>query len=130
MSLAGVGGLGLVAWGTFDHFYHGPGLTSAAALAAGLALVVAALLQSTGRKTERLRADRWTRRDSVVLGAAALSLVLVGALRFTGAGEADYLAYPEVAAPAFHPAGALAFVALLVPALVNALDGAQMESIE
>jgi hypothetical protein len=64
----------------------------------------------------------------VVVGAATLSIMLIGALRFTGAGDADYLAYPEVTAPAFHPAGAVAFLLLLVPVLLQPIIGARSEA--
>lgn len=118
-SAVGVGGLGLCAWGAFAHFYYGPGLLPAAAIAAGLAFVVVALVRVGGLKRHRLRADPWTYPDALVLGTAALSLALVFALRISGTGDADYLAYPELTGPAFHPAGALAFVLLLAPALFS-----------
>ena len=38
-------------------------------------------------------------------------------LRAFDAGDVSYLAYPELAAPAFHFAGALAFALLFAPAL-------------
>ncbi len=124
----GVGGLGLCAWGAFAHFYYGPGLLPAAAMVAGLALVVATLFQGRGPERDHLRADRWTRRDGVVTGAAALAVALLLALRLAGAGDADYVAYPALTAPAFHPAGAVAFVLLLVPALPNFLGEAPSEA--
>lgn len=117
-SLAGVGGLGLCGWGAFAHFYYGPGVTPTVLIVAGLALVAAGLLRGGEVRQERLRGDRWSARDVVVLVASLLGLALLFALRATGAGGADYLAYPEVSAPAFHPAGAVAFVLLLVPAVM------------
>jgi energy-coupling factor transport system permease protein len=126
-SVVGVAGLGLCAWGAFDHFYYGASLIATVAMVAGVGLVVATLLQGGGPAPNRLRADRWTRRDVAVAGAAMLGVVLIAVLRFTGAGDADYLAYPEVIAPAFHPFGAVAFLLLLVPVLLHPSVGASSE---
>jgi energy-coupling factor transport system permease protein len=122
VSIAGAAGLGLCGWGAFAHFYYGAGAGPAASAASGLALMVAALWQGDGLRRHRLRADRWTARDALVAGAAVLGLGLLLGLRLAGAGDADYIAYPEVTAPAFHPAGALAFLLLLVPAVSNLLS--------
>jgi hypothetical protein len=46
------------------------------------------------------------------------SVALLLALRLTGAGDADYVPYPDVVAPAFHPAGAVAALLLLLPAFL------------
>lgn len=125
---AGVAGLGLCAWGAFAHFYYGPGLLATVAVVAGLALVAATLVRGGGLRANRLRADRWTKRDGVVIGAAMLAVLLLVALRLTGAGDADYVPYPAVTAPAFHPAGAVAFLLLLVPAFPNLLIQAPSEA--
>jgi len=127
-ALAAVAGLGLGAWGAFAHFYYGPGMLPALAMAGGVALVAGALLRGGAVRPERLRIDRWTHRDSAVALAAALSVVLMLALRIAGAGGADYLAYPDVAAPAFHPAAAVAFLLLLLPALAVAPEPDRQEA--
>ncbi len=116
-TLAGVAGLGLAAWGAFAHFYSGPGVVAALAMSAGVGLVAAALFRGGGLKTHRLRPDHWTPRDAFVAGAGMLGVVLLLALRLAGTGDVDYLPYPAVNAPAFHPAGAVAFILLLIPAL-------------
>jgi len=116
MTIVGVGGLGALAWGAFAHFYYGPGVAPALAMAAGAGLVVLAVAGSGERRQERLRRGRWSMADIAVVASAATSIVLLVALRLTGAGDADYLAYPEVVSPAFHAAGALAALLLLAPA--------------
>ncbi len=118
--IIGVAGLGLCAWGAFAHFYYGAGLLPSVAILAGAGLVVAALVRGGRGRTNRLRRDRWTVRDSLVAAAAAVGVGMVVALRVSGAGDADYLAYPRVTAPAFHIAGAAAFVLLLLPAFLHA----------
>lgn len=127
-AVAGVVGLGLFAWGAFAHFYYGPGLVAAAMMVAGLALVAATLFRRGEVRWNRLRADRWTRLDGVVVGAAILAVVLLLSLRLAGAGDADYVAYPAATAPAFHPAGAVAFVLLLIPAFPSLLAEAPSEA--
>jgi len=113
----GVGGLGLFAWGAFAHFYFGAGIGPAAAMVVGATLVGATVLQSNGAVASRLRSDRWTARDGAIAVASMVAVLLIGALRVTGAGDADYLAYPAVTAPAFHPVGAVALLLLLAPAI-------------
>lgn len=117
-TLAGVGGLGVLAWGAFAHFYYGPGVAPTLAMAAGTGLVALAIGASGGRQHERLRHGRWSIVDIVVVASAATSIVLLLWLRLTGAGDADYLAYPVVTAPAFHAVGAVAALLLLTPAVV------------
>jgi energy-coupling factor transport system permease protein len=117
LSIAGVVGLGLCAWGAFAHFYYGDRIESVAALLLGAALVGAAVVRMGGAKQERLRNDRLSTRDLFVLGAAVASVLLVLALRIAGADDVSYLAYPQLAAPAFGPLGAVAFVLLIAPAL-------------
>ncbi len=126
-TIVGVAGLGLCAWGAFDHFYYGAGPLATAAMVVGAALVVTTLFRGGRVASDRLRTDRWMRRDVAVAVAAAFGVVLMAALRFTGAGDADYLAYPEVTAPAFHPLGAAAFLLVLVPALLHPPVGARPE---
>ncbi|MCH8066855.1 MAG: hypothetical protein IIC90_13695, partial [Chloroflexi bacterium] len=87
---------------------------------AGAGLVVATLVRGGRGRTNRLRRDRWTARDSLVAAAATVGVGMVVALRVSGAGDADYLAYPQVTAPAFHIAGAAAFALLLLPAFLHA----------
>jgi hypothetical protein len=114
----GVVGVGLCVWGAFAQFYYGGGFAPAALLLCGAGLVALAVVRTGGTKPERLRSDRISVRDAFVVGTAALSIVLVLALRIASAGDVSYLAYPELTAPAFHPLGALAFVLLIAPALV------------
>ncbi len=119
-ALAGVAGLGLCSWGAFGHYYYGASWLSIAALAVGASLVALALLQGGPRRSSRLRQDVWRTRDGLVVAAAVVSAGLIAGLRLAGAGDADYLAYPDVVAPGFHAAGALAFVLLMLPALLHA----------
>jgi energy-coupling factor transport system permease protein len=116
MSLAGAGGLGVVAWGSFAHFYYGPAAGPSLAMAAGTGLVAFAIVGTGGGKRERMRREHWSPLDVAVAVSAAVSVVLLLWMRLAGAGDADYLAYPEVVAPAFHPVGALASLLLLMPA--------------
>lgn len=127
-TIVGVAGLGLCTWGAFDHFYYGAGPVAIAAMLAGAGMVVATLFRGRGLASNRLRADRWMRRDVAVVVAATFGVVLIAALRFTGAGDANYLAYPEVTAPAFHPIGAVAFLLMIVPTLLHPAVGAQPEA--
>jgi energy-coupling factor transport system permease protein len=119
LSIAGVVGLGLCAWGGFAQFYYGGGIGPAAAMLPGVALVAVAVVRMGGTKQQRLRDHPLSSRDLFVIGAAIASAGLVLALRVAGAGDVSYLAYPEVAAPAFHPIGAAAFVLLLAPAIAG-----------
>ena len=124
-SLGGVAGLGLCCWGAFAHFYYGASVASTLAMALGTSVVVLALARSGGAKRQRLVRDPWRARDWVVIASAVTGVLLLLALRVTGAGDADYLAYPEVVAPAFHPVGAIALLSLLAPAIVaSALEEA------
>lgn len=117
-SIAGVAGLGVCAWGAFAHFYYGSGAGPALAIAAGTGVVVMALFASGGVRRAHMRSDGWSPRDVAVGIAAMASVALLLALRLAAAGDADYLPYPEVVAPAFHPAGAVAALLLLLPALI------------
>lgn len=116
---AGVGGLGLASWGAFAHFYWGPNVPAALAMAGGAALVVAALYRGRGRGSSGLRVIPWTAADRMLLLASLSSLGLILSLRLAGAGDATYLSYPEVATPSFHAAGALGAALLLAPALLH-----------
>jgi energy-coupling factor transport system permease protein len=118
-SLGGVAGLGLCCWGAFAHFYFGAGVAPSLAMAAGAGVVALALVRGGGAKRQRLVRDPWRARDWAVLASALAGALLLLGLRVTGAGDADYLAYPEVVAPAFHPLGAVAIVLLLAPALAG-----------
>jgi energy-coupling factor transport system permease protein len=115
----GVGGLGLAAWGAFSHFYSGPDVPAALAMAGGGALVVAALYGGRARASGGLRPARWTVAGRLLLAASSLGLALIIYLRVTGAGDATYLPYPDVTVPGFHALGALAAALLLAPALVQ-----------
>jgi energy-coupling factor transport system permease protein len=125
VALAGVVGLGACAWGAFAHYYYGPGIATGVVLGAGAALVVLALARGGGPATSRLFVERWTARDGAVALAAALAVALVLALRVSGAGDAGYLPYPEARAPAFHAAGALAFLLLLAPVALGGMEGGE-----
>ena len=121
--VVGVLGLGVATWGAFAHYWYGAGLLPTLAIAGGVVLVGIALLRGAGVETTRLRADRWAPLDAFIAIAAVLAVVLMLALRASGAGDAGYLAYPEVVAPAFHPVGAIAMLLLLVPALASGTRG-------
>ncbi len=127
-AVAGVAGLGISAWGAFAHYYYGASPSTAGTMAAGVGLVAFVLLAGGGAARQRLRADRWAWRDGTVVVAVLLAVVLVLALRAAGAGDAGYLPYPALAAPAFHPAGAAAFLLLLAPALAASLSRAASET--
>jgi energy-coupling factor transport system permease protein len=117
-SLAGVVGLGLCCWGAFAHFYYGAHVLSSLAIAGGAGAVVLALVRGGGRR-QRLARDEWQAIDWSVAACALAGVALLLALRMSGSGDAAYLAYPSVAAPAFHPVGAAAFALLLAPALAG-----------
>ena len=118
-ALSGVAGLGLLGWGGFAHYYYGPGLMPSIAMGAGGATVVASLMRG-GYRSTRLRPDPWSTFDVVVAGASIASVALVLALRVAGAGDVSYVPYPEVSTPAFHAAGAAAFLLLLTPVFAGA----------
>jgi energy-coupling factor transport system permease protein len=118
-SLGGAAGLGLCCWGAFAHFYYGANIVSSVAIAAGAAVVALALLRSGGTKQRRLVRDRWHARDWLVLASALAGVLCLLALRISGAGDANYLAYPRVASPGFHPVGVVAFLLLLAPVVVG-----------
>ncbi len=118
-TLGGAAGLGLCCWGAFAHFYYGANIESSVAMAAGAGMVALAVIRSGGTKQRRLVRDRWHANDWLVLASAVAAVLSLLALRVAGAGGADYLAYPRVAAPAFHPAGVAAFLLLLAPAAVG-----------
>jgi hypothetical protein len=89
------------------------------AMGAGGATVMASLMRG-GYRTTRLRSDPRSTFDVVVAGASIASVALVLALRVAGAGDVAYLPYPDVVTPAFHPAGAAAFLLLLAPLFAGA----------
>ncbi len=119
-SIGGVAGLGLCCWGAFAHFYYGGSIVSSLAIASGAGMVVLALLRGGGVREQHLKRDGWHVVDWFVGGSALMSVALLLGLRIASVGEAAYLAYPSVAAPAFHPLGAAAFVLLLAPAVFGA----------
>lgn len=87
-----------------------------------LLLGVAALLVALsrlGRKAPRtrLRPASWSRRDSLLAVASALSLTLVLAVRGTGGGDLGWYPYPRVELPELDPLVLLGLLLLLVPAL-------------
>jgi energy-coupling factor transport system permease protein len=118
-SIAGVAGVALCAWGAFAHFYSGVGIGPSVTAASGIALIAAALWDGGGARSYRLRVDRWSNVDFAVVVAAFAGLALVLVLRLTGTGDANYVAYPHVTAPAFHPAGAGALLLLLTPGVLH-----------
>jgi energy-coupling factor transport system permease protein len=118
-SLGGAVGLGLCCWGAFAHFYYGVSTVSSVTIAAGAGMVALALLRNGGDAQRRLVRDRWQARDWLVLASALAGVLCLLALRIAGAGDANYLAYPRVAAPSFHPGGVAAFLVLLAPAVVG-----------
>jgi energy-coupling factor transport system permease protein len=118
LSVVGVAGMGLCAWGAFALYYYGGSVPSVVLLLCGGGLVALAVVRTGGQPSERLRSDDILRRDWLVIGAALLGAALLLGQRVVDAGDVSYLAYPELAAPAFHPIGALAVVLLIVPALL------------
>ncbi len=128
--LLSVGGLGLAACGAFAYFYYsGAPLAAGAAMTSGVVLVgLAVRVQGAGDGGSRYSQEPWTGRDGLVVGCASLSTVLLVSLRVLGTGDATYIPYPSVTAPAFHPLGALAFLLLLAPALAStARNGGRRE---
>jgi len=128
--LLSVGGLGLAACGAFAYFYYsGAPLAAGAAMTFGVVLVgLAVRVQGAGAGGSRYSHEPWTGRDGLVVGCASLSMALLILLRLLDAGDATYIPYPSVTAPAFHPLGALAFLLLLAPALVStARNGGRRE---
>ena len=128
-AVAGVAGLGLCAWGAFSHFYSGPSVFAGLAMATGAGTAAVAVVRGGATWGTRLRADVWTRVDGLVAATALLAIATLLALRVSGAGDVTYLAYPEVVAPAFHAAGAFAFLLLLAP-MLREVFGAGTEAIE
>jgi energy-coupling factor transport system permease protein len=114
--LVGIAGVGVAAWGAFALFYYG-GYWPIALIVAGVVLVITSTLRVGGESTERLRSDTWSVRDALVAFTAGLSLVLVLMMRGFGAGDLTYVAYPDLTAPGFHVAVALAFALFLIPAM-------------
>jgi energy-coupling factor transport system permease protein len=120
--LLSVGGLGLAAGGAFAYFYYGgTPLAAGAAMTSGFVLAAFAVrVQGEGAGGSRYSHESWTGRDGFVVGCALLSTALLILLRLLDTGDATYIPYPSVTAPAFHPLGALAFLLLLAPALASA----------
>jgi energy-coupling factor transport system permease protein len=121
-SILGLGGVGLSAWGAFAFFYYGAEWLPVVALIAGSALVAAVLLRGGGRDRTRFHRDSWGALDTLVAVPAMVSAVLVFAMRVGEFGGATYLPYPYADLPAFHAAGATAFLFLFAPALVLLLN--------
>jgi energy-coupling factor transport system permease protein len=117
LSIIGVAGLGICAWGAFAQFYYNGGLAPPLLMAAGTALIVLTLARSGAGRQERLRATPLSARDLAVIVAALASVSIVLGLRAAGTGDLSYLAYPAVSAPAFQPLAASAFVLLIAPAI-------------
>jgi hypothetical protein len=76
------------------------------------------LFRGGAAASSRYQFERAAPGDAALAGAALFVFAIVATMRVGGLGDAGYLAYPAVSAPAFHPLGALAFALLLVPALL------------
>ncbi len=131
VALLSVGGLGLVACGAFGCFYYdGSPLPAIAVMAAGVVSIAFAVhAQGRGLDSSRYSQESWTWPDGWVVGCSLLSMALLIGLRALGTGDATYIPYPSLTAPAFHPLGALAFLLLLAPVLATiALNGKGREN--
>jgi energy-coupling factor transport system permease protein len=131
VALLSVAGLGLVACGGFGYFYYGgSSLPAIAVVAAGVVSIAFAVrVQGRGVITSHYCQEPWTRPDVLVAGCSLLSVVLLIGMRALGAGDVAYNPYPNVAAPALHPLGALAILLLLAPVPATiALNGRRREN--
>lgn len=120
------GGLGLVAAGAYLRSTRPQTIWGNAAMAAGAAVVLAALW-SAGRRgrRSRFRHEVWRRRDTLVTGAAALSLAAIVASWALGRGALSFYPYPTLHTPGFAPGVAAALALLAAPAAVAGPPGGE-----
>ncbi len=93
-------------------------LTMTIAVAASGAALVAVWRQGRENAAVHMRRLPLSSRDIAVLAAALVGAIVFVTLRATETGGITYLPFPEVAVPAFGPAGAAAALLLLAPALL------------
>jgi energy-coupling factor transport system permease protein len=108
-------GAGLFAW----LYYGAAGLPWALALGGAGMLCLALATRALGREAPRssYRRERWRRRDSLTVGASALVVLALAALRLGGA-ELVYYPFPRIVAPGFDLRAGLALLLLATPAAV------------
>ena len=117
--LALLGGLAFLFGGWFLLFWLGwPGGILAAAGALLLAFLYARLGRGTPHTTYRPR--RWTGRDSLLLGTAVFSfLLLFLPLPLVDRATLSYTPYPTLSLPPFDPLLGLVLALLAMPALAR-----------
>jgi energy-coupling factor transport system permease protein len=118
-SVLTVGFVAIAASAAFGSYYSSHhGLLMTVAVAASGAALVAVWRQGSANAAVRMRRLPLSTRDIAVLAAALAGASVFVILRATETGGITYLPFPEVAAPAFGPAGAAAALMLLGPALL------------
>lgn len=118
-------GVFLLGVGVFIWLYYGQAaiLAAGSLLAAGglcLALAMRALRSTTRRSV--YRRERWRRRDSLVIAAAAALVAVLVSLRLTGLGDLVYYPLPTLVAPGFDLRAGLALLLLATPAVVGSRE--------
>lgn len=113
-------GLLLLGAGLFGGLYYGQAAFGPAGIAfAAGALLIGRSMRELGRLVARssYRRERWRRRDSAVLVAAAVSVLGLALLRAAGQGDLVYFPFPALYAPGFDLRAGLALLLLAAPAL-------------
>jgi hypothetical protein len=82
-------------------------------------VLVAAAVRAQGAagNDSRYRREPLTPTDRAIVVCALLSVALFVGMRILDAGDVSYLSFPRVSMPAFHPAGIVATLLLLSPAV-------------
>jgi len=112
-----IGGLFLAAVGAFSWYYaeDAQPLAASALLVGALLVVSMAWRQAMRGTAQRLFLTMWQQTDVLVAATAAFGAATLLGLRLAGAGDANYLPFPVVRAPAYSLAAASACLLLLTP---------------
>jgi hypothetical protein len=113
-----VGGAGLLGIGSFTYFYYdGVSAFAALLLLSGTALVAVAFWSGgAGDESSSYVQETWSSSDLLIAGSALLSVMVLLLLRILGSAGINYMPFPQVSLPAFHPLAVFALLFLLAPA--------------
>lgn len=114
-------GVPLLGAGLFVWLYRGASgawWVVALVVAGGACLTLAVRALNRGVVRSSYRRERWRRRDGLAVGACAVVVAILGALRLAGAAELVYYPFPRLVAPGFDLRAGLALLLLATPAAV------------